>query len=175
MSWLSDQLLVQADRSSGRVASSLRKLAKYAATRRDPWEEELISRLCGVGAVFRISALSTVPGLDPVIFLAVVADESGAYQWVRNFNEGGTVDLSTMMINSIHKVSPERCTNLYEALEFAHRLALRRVRVDEHPLNDYRSFTSGRYRTKVKYAEEAWRRLNVRHQSWPVGKAAFEP
>lgn len=145
----------------------LRILRDRALKRPSPTDEELISRLCVLAAL--ADELGVVRHCDPVLCVAVWAQESGGYRLVRRHNGDGSNDLGPLQENSSHGRSDTLRLSRIDSMAFWRDvLAPRRIKLGQHPLADYRTYTSGDYRSKLPYAAEAWRRVTRPHPTaWP--------
>lgn len=131
------------------------------------WEQELISRLTGLAMI--AVELDVVRHVEIRIAVATWAKESGGYQLVRRRNTNGTDDVGWLQENSVHGRSDgERLARAGSILYWRDVLAPRRIGRGQHPLADYRAFTSGAYVDMLLYADEAIRRASAPHpKSWP--------
>lgn len=159
------------DRAAVASESRARALIRIVAERLrggwTPFEQELISRLTVLAAL--AIELDAQRHVDPVIAVAVWAEESGGYALVRRHNTNGSTDLGPLQENSVHGRSDRQRLSRIDSIAFWRDvLAPRRVARGEHALADYNAFTSGRYLAKMRYATEAVRRARAAHPTaWP--------
>lgn len=167
MSYDADLLDQAAIAPESRARALIRIVAARLRGGWTPYEQELISRLTVLAAL--AIELGAERHVDPVIAVAVWAEESGGYVMVRRLNANGSNDLGPLQENSVHGRSDRQRLSRIDSIAFWRDvLAARRVARGDHPLADYNAFTSGRYLSKMRFATEAVRRARAAHPtSWP--------
>ena len=167
MGWLGDRLEYYAGIVSkgGRVtADTLLKLADYERKRFSPFEEELICRLVLVADQAKSHEdMLTGLGISLRDWIATVAEESGGYRFIHNLNADGSEDLGPYMLNSVHNFPRPACLSYDLGLSLAFVIMYDRKRQGKNPLSPWNAFTSGRFVRMYPYADEALRRIGIKH------------